>query len=69
MDIDYGGWLTEDLKSLYDDILRDRNRCEDYSDRQQLNMIATKILAALQKRNYNYCPKNIFRLSFAQIKY
>ena len=53
MDIDYGGWLTEDLKSLYDDFLRDRNRCEDYSDRQQLNMIATKVMAELQKRNDN----------------
>ena len=51
MQIDYGGWLTEDLKSLYKDILRDRDRSEDYSDRQQLNMIATQILAELQKRN------------------
>ena len=51
MQIDYGGWLTEDLKSLYKDILRDRDRSEDYSDRQQLNSIATQILAELQKRN------------------
>ena len=53
MQIDYGGWLTEDLKTFYKEILRDRDRSEDYSDRQQLNMIATKILAELQKRNYN----------------
>ena len=51
MQIDYGSWLIEDLKSMYKDILRDRDRSEDYSDRQQLNMIATQILAELQKRN------------------
>ena len=39
------------LGSLYKDILRDRDRSEDYSDRQQLNTIATQILAELQKRN------------------
>ena len=31
--------ILEDLKSLYKDILRDRDRSEDYSDRQQLNTI------------------------------
>ena len=51
MQIDYGGWLTEDLKTFYKEILRDRDRSEDYSDRQQLNMIATQIMAELQKRN------------------
>ena len=51
MQVDYGSWLTEDLKKLYKDILKDRDRSEDYSDRQQLNTIATQILAELQKRN------------------
>ena len=51
MQIDYGGWLTEDLKTFYKEILRDRDMSEDNSDRQQLNMIATQILAELQKRN------------------
>ena len=51
MQIDYGGWLTEDLKTFYKEILRDRDRSEDYSDRQQLNMIATQIMSELQKRN------------------
>ena len=53
MQIDYGGWLTEDLRTFYKEILRDRDRSEDYSDRQQLNTIATQILAELQKRNKN----------------
>ena len=51
MQIDYGGWLTEDLKSVYKDILRDRDRSEDYSDRAQANQNALIVMAEIQKRN------------------
>ena len=53
MQIDYGGWLTEDLRELYEELIRERDRLENYSDRQQSNTIATQILAELQKRNKN----------------
>ena len=53
MQIDYGGWLIEDLRELYEELIKERDRLEDYSDRQQLNTIATQILAELQKRNKN----------------
>ena len=35
MRIDYGGWLTEDLRELYDELLKQRDRLEDYSDTQE----------------------------------
>ena len=37
MEIDYGGWLTEDLKELYSELIKERDRLEDYSDREQIN--------------------------------
>ena len=53
MQIDYGGWLIEDLRELYEELIRERDRLENYSDRQQSNTIATQILVELQKRNKN----------------
>ena len=51
-EIDYGSWLTEDLRDLYKQALKDRDRSwMIYSDRAQLNQMALKILAELQKRN------------------
>jgi len=50
-ELDYGGWLEEDLKSLYKDLISRRDRSELYSDRADLNVAALKILAELQKRN------------------
>ena len=51
MQIDYGGWLTEDLKELYEELIKERNRLEDYSDRAQANQNALIVLAEIQKRN------------------
>ena len=51
MQIDYGGWLTEDLKELYEELIKERNRLEDYSDRAQTNQNALIVLAEIQKRN------------------
>ena len=51
MDIDYGGWLTEDLKELYEELIKERARLEDYSDRTQANQNALIVMAEIQKRN------------------
>ena len=51
MQIDYGGWLTEDLKELYEELIKERNRLEDYSDRAQANQNALIVMAEIQKRN------------------
>ena len=51
MQIDYGGWLTEDLKELYEELLKERDRLEDYSDRAQANQNALIVMAEIQKRN------------------
>ena len=41
-EIDYGGWLTEDLKELYSELIKERDRMELYSDRAQINQNARK---------------------------
>ena len=51
MQIDYGGWLTEDLKELYEELIKERDRLEDYSDRAQVNQNALIVMAEIQKRN------------------
>ena len=51
MEIDYGGLLTEDLRELYDELLKERDRLEDYSDRAQMNQNALIVMAEIQKRN------------------
>ena len=51
MQIDYGGWLTEDLKELYEELIKERDRLEDYSDRAQANQNALVVMAEIQKRN------------------
>ena len=51
MEIDYGGWLIEDLKELYSELIKERDRLEDYSDRVQVNQNALRVMAEIQKRN------------------
>ena len=51
MQIDYGGWLTEDLRELYEELIKERDRLEDYSDRAQVNENALIVMAEIQKRN------------------
>jgi len=50
-EIDYGGWLTEDLRELYSELIKERDRMELYSDRSQINRNALIIMAEIQKRN------------------
>ena len=52
-DIDYGGWLEEDLRDLYKDLMDRRNKSEDYSDRVVLNQEGLRVLAELQRRKSN----------------
>ena len=52
-DIDYGGWLEEDLRDLYKDLMDRRNKSEDYSDRVALNQEGLRVLAELQRRKSN----------------
>ena len=51
MQIDYGGWLIEDLRELYEELIKERDRLEDYSDRAQANQNALIVMAEIQKRN------------------
>ena len=51
MQIDYGGWLIEDLRELYEELIKERDRLEDYSDRAKANQNALIVMAEIQKRN------------------
>ena len=50
-EVDYGGWFIEDLNSHYEELIKDRDRPESYSDRVQLNHLLVRIMAEIQKRN------------------
>ena len=47
---DFGGWLTEDLKEYREDLLKERNRSELYSDRAEINKLILKISQEIQSR-------------------
>jgi len=51
MQIDYGGWLTEDLRELYKELIKERDRLEDYSDTAQANQNALIVMKKKKKRN------------------
>ena len=53
-EVDYGGWFIEDLKNHYEEILKDRDRSESYSDRVQINHQLVRIMTEIQKRNNDY---------------
>jgi len=50
---DYGGWLTEDLKDHYKELIRSRDRSETYSERAELNNMILIILSEIQSRERN----------------
>ena len=52
-DHNYGGWLTEDLKDLYKELMRQRDRSEMYSERAELNNMMLIILSEIQSRERN----------------
>ena len=49
-DHNYGGWLIEDLKEHYKDLMKQRDRSEMYSDRAELNNIMLNVLREIQSR-------------------
>ena len=52
-DHDYGGWLIEDLKDHYKELMRERDRNEMYSERAELNNMMLIILSEIQSRERN----------------
>ena len=50
---DFGGWLTEDLKDQYKELMRERDHSELYSDRAELNNMMLIILSEIQSRERN----------------
>jgi len=52
-DQDYGGWLIEDLKEHYKNLLKQRDHSELYSDRAELNNTMLIILSEIQSRERN----------------
>ena len=49
-DHSFGGWLTEDLKDHYKELMRERDHSELYSDRAELNNMMLIILSEIQSR-------------------
>ena len=49
-DNDYKSWLTEDLKEYHKELIKERTRCETYSDRVEVNKIMRNILSEIQSR-------------------
>ena len=49
----YGGWLIEDLKEHYKELMRQRDRSEMYSERADLNNMILTILKEIQTRKGN----------------
>ena len=52
-DYNYGGWLIEDLKEHYKELMRQRDRNEMYSERAELNNMMLTILTEIQSRERN----------------
>ena len=52
-DNDYKSWLTEDLKEYHKELIKERIRCEIYSDRVEVNKIMKTILEEIQSRERN----------------
>ena len=52
-DLDYGGWLIEDLKEHYEELLKERDHSELYSDRAELNNMMIIVLREIQSRERN----------------
>ena len=49
-DIDFRGWLTEDLEDLINQLIKDRTSAETYSDRAELNKSLSIIRRELELR-------------------
>ena len=54
-EIDYGGWLIEDLRKLQKELIASRDHSESYSDRADLNSQIMKVIAEIIGRGKNEC--------------
>ena len=52
-DHSFGGWLIEDLKEHYKDLMKQRDHSELYSDRAEGNNMILIILSEIQSRERN----------------
>ena len=52
-DLDFGGWLIEDLKEHYKYLMKQRDHSELYSDRAELNNMMLIVLSEIQSRERN----------------
>ena len=48
--IDYGGWLTEDLEDLVTELYTERGHVESYSERAELNIQIQELKKELSTR-------------------
>ena len=49
-DNNYKSWLPEDLKQFHKDLIKERSRCETYSERADLNKIMRNVSEEIQSR-------------------
>ena len=50
MSEEFKSWLTEDLKQFHKDLIKERSRCETYSERADLNKIMRNVSEEIQSR-------------------
>jgi hypothetical protein len=47
---DFNSWLTEDLEEYHKELIKERSRCETYSERADLNKIMRNVSEEIQSR-------------------
>ena len=50
MSEEFKSWLTENLEEYHRDLMKERTRCETYSERVEINKIMRNILSEIQSR-------------------
>ena len=50
MSEEFKSWLTENLEEYHKDLMKERTRCEPYSERVEINKIMRNILSEIQSR-------------------
>ena len=50
MSEEFKSWLTENQEEYHKDLMKERTRCETYSERVEINKIMRNILSEIQSR-------------------
>ena len=50
MSEEFKSWLTENLEEYHKDLMKERTRCETYSERVEIKKIMRNILSEIQSR-------------------